>query len=216
MSFMKELQNNALPIWDESVNTPFVQELKKGTLPTSKLKRYMVQDSLYLTHFARVCGKAIYHCTELREIQVFYSMLDYVSNTESELRLDYLKQLGIMTDELSDNVALPANQKYMDFQMAMAEEGDMCKTLMTILPCMFSYNHIFRTIANEPGIENTKYWDVIKDYTDEEYAQRCKAWSDFADEKCHSLPDSEKEQLADIFKKASLMGLAYWEMAYGE
>lgn len=50
---------------------PFVQELKSGILPFEKFKLYMIQDSIYFRHYARAYGKAMYHSTELRDIQFF-------------------------------------------------------------------------------------------------------------------------------------------------
>ena len=55
------------------------------------------RDSIYLKNYARIYGKAIFHADTLREIQLYYSMLNFVNDTESEVRLDYLKQF-CMTD----------------------------------------------------------------------------------------------------------------------
>lgn len=58
------------------------------------------------------------------------------------------------------------------------------------------------------------YWDFIKDYADEQYAESCKEWSAFAEHKCAGLSEANKKYLADIFEKASLLELAFWKMAY--
>ena len=71
MSFMKETISKSLRIWDECVKSDFISELTRGTLPIEKFKSYMVQDSIYLKHYARVYGKAIFHSTNLRDIQIY-------------------------------------------------------------------------------------------------------------------------------------------------
>ena len=92
MAFMKDILTHNIPIWEECAATPFVQEVQTGKLPLEKFKRYMIQDSIYLKNYARIYGKAIFHADTLREIQLYYSMLNFVNDTESEVRLDYLKQ----------------------------------------------------------------------------------------------------------------------------
>lgn len=216
MSFMKQTLNQALPVWDTCIETPFVQELKKGTLPMDKFREYMVQDSIYLTHYARMYGKAMYHSTTLKDIQLFYSVLCFVTDTESAVRLSYLKQFGLTDSDIERITPLAENQNYINFMLGIAEEGNVCKILMAVLPCMMSYSYIFSRIAAEPETKKSRYWDFIEDYADCRYAEDCKRWSDYAQAKCADLSDSEKKELTAIFEKASLLELDFWKMAYGE
>jgi thiaminase/transcriptional activator TenA len=213
---MKETLNQVLPIWNACTETPFVQEVKNGTLPMEKFKHYMIQDSIYLKHYARVYGKAMYHSTVLKDIQLFYSVLCFVTDKESAVRLSYLKKFGLTDSDIEGIAPLPENQNYIDFMMDIAEDGSVSKILMAVLPCMLSYSYIFRKIAGEPGTNKSRYWDFIEDYADERYVEDCKLWSDFAEDKCVSLPDHERKELTAIFKKASLLELDFWKMAYQE
>jgi thiaminase/transcriptional activator TenA len=216
MQFMKETIKHSMPVWDECINTPFVQELKLGTLPPEKFKSYMIQDSIYLRHYARVYGKAMYHSTTLKDIQFFYSILSFVTNTESAVRLSYLKQYGITDDEVDFMKPLDENQSYIDFMLKIAEQGNVCEILMAVLPCMLSYSYIFRKIAAKPETANSRYWDFVQDYADEQYFRDCKTWCAFADEKCALLSAAEQEKLNFIFQKASRLELNFWNMAYRE
>ncbi|SCG83030.1 transcriptional activator TenA [Proteiniborus sp. DW1] len=214
MSFMEETLKSVLPIWDSCIETPFVQEVKNGILPMEKFKNYMIQDSIYLKHYARIYGKAMYHSTTLKDIQLFYSALCFVTDTESAIRLSYLKRFGLTDSDIEGIEPLPENQNYIDFMMDMAEEGNICKILMAVLPCMLSYSYIFRKIAAEPETKKSRYWDFIEDYADERFVESCKLWSDFAEEKCAILPNHKKKELIGIFEKASLLELDFWKMAY--
>ena len=216
MQFMKETINDSVPIWNECVNTPFVQELKSGALPSNKFKLYMIQDSIYLRHYARVYGKAMYQSTALKDIQFFYSILSFVTDTESAVRLSYLKQYGITDDEVDLMKPLPENQNYIDFMLRIAEQGNVCEILMAVLPCMLSYSYIFRKIAAKSEMANSKYLDFIQDYADEQYFEDCKTWREFTDRKCAPLTAADQERLNTIFKKASLLELDFWKLAYGE
>jgi thiaminase/transcriptional activator TenA len=214
MPMMEEILNRNTPIWDRCAETPFVRELQAGTLPLEKFKQYMIQDSIYLKHYARVYGKAIYHAATLKEIQTYYSILNFVTDTESAVRLNYLSQFGMTDDDIELIAPLPENQNYIDFMISIAEQGDGCAILMAVLPCMLSYSYIFRKLASEPGSRASRYWDFIQDYADERYAESCKEWCAFAEQKCGPLSCERKSRLSGIFEKASYLEYDFWNMAY--
>ncbi len=214
MPFMKEVLNHNIPIWDKCAATPFVREMQDGSLPLERFKCYIIQDNIYLKHYARTYGKAIYHAETLKDIKLYYSGLNFVTDPDSLIRSRYLKQFGMTDDEVETIPPLPENQNYIDFLFEIAEQGKEAKILMAVLPCMLSYSYIFRKIALMDGSETSRYWDFIQDYADDAYAQTCKTWYAFADKKCSNLPEAEQKNLSSIFEKASMLELAFWHMAY--
>ena len=214
MSFIQEAINYSQGIWDECVATPFVQELKNGTLPMEKFKNYMIQDSIYLKHYARVYGNAIYHSETLKDIQIFYEALNFVNDTESAVRIDYLKQFNMTDDDIEFITPLPENQNYIDFMVEIAQKGNVCEILMAVLPCMMSYDYIGRKIVADSISQKSRYRDFIQDYANEHYEAICHRWGEYADTKCADLSIVEKENLKLIFEKASLLELDFWKMAY--
>ena len=190
MSFMEGILKRNVPVWDKCIATMFVQDMKDGKLTTEDFKEYIVQDSIYLKNYARVYGKAIYHAETLREIQLYYSILNFVTDTESVVRLNYLSQFGMTDDDI-------------EFINPLA-----------VLPCMLSYSYIFRKLADEPESRKSQYWDFIHDYADDQYAESCKEWCDFADRKCGSLSEADQKKLGNIFGKAGYLELDFWNMAY--
>ena len=129
MAFMKDILTRNIPIWEECAATPFVQEVQTGKLPLEKFKRYMIQDSIYLKNYARIYGKAIFHADTLREIQLYYSMLNFVNDTESEVRLDYLKQFCMTDNDIELIAPLPENQNYIDFMFEMLSTPECMKAV---------------------------------------------------------------------------------------
>lgn len=214
MTFMEQILAHNIPIWDQCAATPFVREMQNGELPFEKFKEYMIQDSIYLKNYARIYGKAIFHADTLREIQLYYSMLNFVNDTESEVRLDYLKQFCMTDDDIELITPLPENQNYIDFMFQIAAHGKNEEILMAVLPCMLSYSYIFRKVAADPKSKQSRYWDFIRDYADEQYAKSCEEWCGFAEQKCAGASNSGRKYLADIFEKASLLELDFWKMAY--
>ena len=214
MSFMESILQQNKPVWDKCIATLFVQDMKDGKLAIEDFKEYMIQDSIYLKNYARVYGKAIYHAETLREIQLYYSILNFVTDTESVVRLNYLRQFSMTDDDIEFIDPLPENRNYIDFLFETAERGNGCEILMAVLPCMLSYSYIFRKLADEPESRKSKYWDFIQDYADDRYAESCKEWCDFADKKCGSLFKADQKKLGSIFEKAGYLELDFWNMAY--
>ena len=209
MSFMESILQQNKPVWDKCIATLFVQDMKDGTLPIEDFKEYMIQDSIYLKNYARVYGKAIYHAETLREIQLYYSILNFVTDTESVVRLNYLRQFGMTDDDIEFIDPLPENRKYIDFLFETAERGNGCEILMAVLPCMLSYSYIFRKLADEPESRKSKYWDFIQDYADDRYAESCKEWCDFADKKCGSLSEADQKSWAVFLKRRVIWSLIF-------
>lgn len=214
MEFIRKIIDDNIPIWDQCMDTPFVQDMKSGRLSLENFKEYMIQDSIYLKHYARIYGKAIYHAVTLREIRIYHSMMDFVTEQESTVRLHYLEQFGITDDEIELITPLPENRNYLDFMYTVAERGDGCEILMAVLPCMLSYSYLFRRLLAKPESWKSKYRDFIDDYADDRYAENCRQWCIFAQQKCGALSGTEQEKLGHIFKRASLLELDFWNMVY--
>lgn len=213
MSFMSEILTANIPIWDECAVTPFVRGLQTGTLPLEKFKEYIIQDSIYLKNYARIYGKLIFHSTELSDIQFYYSALGFVTDTESAVRLCYLKQFGLEDRDIESMMPLPENVQYIQFLLDTAERGYPDEMLMVVLPCMLSYSYIFRKIASMPETVSSRYYDLIQDYAEDAYYESCRDMCGFADRKSVTLSAEKKDRLGQIFEKASLLELAFWRMA---
>ncbi len=216
MSFMDEVLKKNIPIWDACADTPFVREVQTGILPIEKFRNYIIQDSIYLKNYARIYGSAIYHSICLKDIQVYYSILSFVTDAESAVRLSWLERFGLKDDDIETMEPLPQNRRYINFLLNIADRGDISEILMAVLPCMLSYSYVFRKVAESPEAAGFRYADFIGDYAENAYYERCREWCDFAEEKCGGLPEKRKEQLGTVFEKASLLELDFWKMAYGE
>lgn len=56
------------PVWHRFVNHPFVLALGNGKLPLESFKKYLIQDYLYLVHFARANALASYKGKNMQDI----------------------------------------------------------------------------------------------------------------------------------------------------
>src|SRR5712671_1808879 len=61
--------------WRAYTEHAFVRQLGDGTLPRAAFQRYLIQDYLFLIHFCRAYGLAIYKTTDLGEMRGFRATL---------------------------------------------------------------------------------------------------------------------------------------------
>ena len=217
MAFIKQTIDETMDVWEKCYKSQFVQELAKGTLPLEKFKFYIIQDSIYLKQYARVYAMAMYRSTTLKDIQVFYNILSFVSDSESAVRLNYLKKFDITDDDIEFMSATETNKNYTDYMLQVAETSEIPEILMAVLPCMIGYCYVFTEIVkNYADIKKSPYWELIEDYANDEYIQSCEFWAHYADSKCERLPAERKEKLKQIFRQASLHELYFWEMVFGQ
>lgn len=212
MGFMEETIKEAIPIWNKCLKTPFIQKLKNGNLAIDDFKNYIIQDSIYLKHYARMYGMAIYSSTTLKEIQMYYFILHFVTENESLIRLKYLQQFDLTDDDIELIPPLEENQKYINYMNSIVKHNNKHEIMMVLLPCMLSYSYIFRRIVKEEDISHNRYADFIRDYADDEYYAECKQLYFFANEMCQDISEQERKPLFLIFREASLMELDFWNM----
>ncbi len=217
MSFMKEVINSSLDIWNSYLKHPFIRELALGILDEEKFKGYIIDDSIYLREYARIFAYSMYKSKRMEDIKFFYNILSFVNEGESSTRIYYLEKFGLTQDEIEEMEPRPENKAYIDFMRNIALNYDIPEILMAVLPCMLSYNYIANHVVKSfPEIKNNFYWRFIKDYITEQYSKGCIEWSKFAEEKCKQLDTTRKNRLIKIFRTSSEHELYFWDMSYRE
>ena len=56
------------PVWQKFVYHPFVLAMGSGKLPLESFKNYLIQDYLYLVHFARANALASYKANSIEDV----------------------------------------------------------------------------------------------------------------------------------------------------
>ena len=87
MSFVEACIQDSLPIWEQCLNTPFLQKLQNGTLEESCFLGYIIDDSLYLREYAKVFAWGMTKAQTMEDIRICYSLLSFVNEGEGSTRL---------------------------------------------------------------------------------------------------------------------------------
>ena len=214
-NYIDEIIADSIPIWEECINTKFVQELINGTLSDERMVKYIVEDTRYLFNYAKCFALLISKCNNLEEIRFFYDILAFVNEGETSVRKTFLKNHNIDDNEVQTTIPDIENQIYIDSMLNWCSNGTLIEGTMSVLPCMLSYEYIFNKCYKENPhmLDNNPYYDVLKEYVGEEVTNWCKEWSSFANKLMNKYPNS-LEKCKRIFRFSSIREREFWNMSY--
>ena len=214
-TLLDRIVNDSIPIWDECARTPFVQEITDGIISDERVLKYIVEDTLYLLEYAKCFAYQITKCKTLEEIRYFYGILGFVNESETSVRRAFISRHGFSDCRVETKTPDAVCKAYTDFMISQCKDGNLKEGLMSILPCMLSYQYIFyKMYQQKPDIPKTKYAEILAYYICDEYAAVAKEWKDFADKICGKVSSQEEKRLTEIFRASSEHELNFWHMSY--
>ena len=205
---------DSIPIWDECANTKFVEELVLGTLSYERFQKYIIEDTRYLLNYAKCYAYLITKCNTLEEIRMFYDVLSFVKEGETSIRRKYIKEFGYTDLDVEESFPDVENQIYINSMINWCSTGTLVEGLMSVLPCMLSYEYIFNNyLKDKIVLENNPYKELLESYIGPYMSDVCKAWSNFANDMLNKYPESI-EKCKTIFRFSSIREKEFWLMSY--
>ena len=215
MSFLDQCIQDSLPIWQQCLESDFLQGLADGTLDEECFKGYIVDDSLYLREYAKVFAWGMLRAGTMEEIRNYYSLLAFVNEAEDSTRRYYIKRCGLDDAAIQRLPLRPENRAYVDHMLSAAREGGgAAECMMAAMPCMLSYGWIFeRLLRDHPDVLKTPYGAFVGDYASGRYDAVCGSWKAFTEKVCEGLSPERQRRCLAIFRQSSLHELNFWRMS---
>ena len=125
---------------------------------------------------------------------------------------------GEKIEELEDYKIKEANENYTSYMKSIALTGDLLDTMVSVLPCAWSYYYIGKKLKEtyKENLEDNFYKSWIESYSCEGYEQVARTSIEFVNTLSENIDENKKEKLKDIFTKASIYEMEFWDMAYEE
>lgn len=166
LPFVSALVQADLPVWEQCLQTEFLQKMENGTLSEDCFKSYLVEDSLYLREYAKIFAWGMTKATTMAAMRTYYSLLSFVQENEDLTRLRYLEQYGLREADIQSLPLRPENRAYLDCMIDAARNGEgEAECLMACLPCMLSYGWLFqKLLKRSPAVKDTYYGALVLDY----------------------------------------------------
>ena len=162
-NYIQKIIDDSIPIWEECLNTKFVQGLINGTLKDEQITKYIVEDTRYLLNYAKCYAYLITKSNTLEEIRMYYDILSFVKEGETSIRRDFLKKHNLNEYDVETTIPDPECQIYIDSMMNWCANGSLVEGTMSILPCMLSYGYIFNKAyrKNPKMLDNNPFKNIF-------------------------------------------------------
>src|ERR1700674_755554 len=157
--------------WCAYTRHEFVLLLASGNLPESCFRRYLVQDYLFLVHFARAWGLAIYKSDTLDEMRRAQRLVAATLDVEIGLHIDYCRGWGLSEAAMAAEPEVPATIAYTRFVLDRGLAGDRLDLEIALAPCMIGYAEIAAERMADPATrhDGNPYRDWLLMYAGDEY-----------------------------------------------
>jgi Putative transcription activator len=215
MTFVEEMIDAVEDLWDSFLEHPFIVEMSQGTLPENKMMHYLIEDSLFLKEYVRVCAIGIFKSENTEQMDYFTTTINGILKGEYALRDSYLLKFGIKEADLVHMTSSKENQAYANYLMQTALEGDLPEIFAALFPCILSYYHIGKQLVQQdPECLNRKYGEVISEYISDIANEACLISIKHINKLCNNLDLQQKKKLVTICRESSLYERDFWNMAY--
>ena len=201
--------------WRAYTRHQFVLRLAAGDLPEACFRRYLVQDYLFLMHFARAWGLAIYKSDTLAEMRCAQRLVTATLDVEIGLHIDYCRGWGLSEAAMAAETEVPATIAYTRFVLDRGVAGDRLDLEVSLAPCIIGYAVIGAERMADPGtqLDGNRYREWLDMYAGDDYqnlAREAKAALD--DQFARRGGEGRFASLAANFGLAARLEAEFWQM----
>jgi thiaminase/transcriptional activator TenA len=209
------LVEHSAEVWPTYTRHDFVLRLASGELPEPCFRRYLVQDYLFLVHFARAWGLAIYKSDRLDEMRRAQRLVAATLDVEIGLHIDCCRGWGLAEAAMTAEPEAPATIAYTRFVLDCGAAGDRLDLEAALAPCIVGYAVIATERMADPAtrLAGNPYREWLEMYAGAEYqglARETEAALDAAFARRGG--PGRFPALAKIFRTAARLEADFWQM----
>lgn len=192
----------------------FVRQLGAGTLPADAFRHYLKQDYLFLVHFARAWGLAVYKSRNMAELRQGLNSLKAIVDIELDLHIAYCKEWGISEDELATLPEARPTMAYTRYVLDAGHRGDLLDLHVALAPCIIGYAEIAQWLVKQPftKLENNPYAPWIAMYVSDGFTSAIEAERDWLNQNLTDVSTARFNDLARTFRDATRLEADFWQM----
>ena len=189
--------------------------LARGDLPEAAFRRYLVQDYLFLLHFARAWGLAVYKSDTLSEMRRAQSLVAATIEIEIGLHVEYCRRWGLSEAAIGAEPEALETVAYTRFVLDRGLAGDRLDLEVALAPCVVGYAEIARERMADPATkrDGNPYCDWLDMYAGAEYQDLAREASAALDEQfARRGGEGRFPGLAAAFATATRLEADFWQM----
>lgn len=200
------------PLWKAFTQHKFVRAIGDGTLHLDVFKRFLVQDYLYLTQFARMNALASYKGGNMTDIVASAQIVLGVQK-EMEMHVEYCREFGISQEEMERSKESQATVAYSRYVLDVGQSGDWLGLQIVLASCLIGYQVAAEWAKAQPGSEEkrNRYWKWVINYGDPEYAEGVELGRAMIERHATKISPHRVEELVTMFIRVTEMEINFWE-----
>jgi thiaminase (transcriptional activator TenA) len=201
--------------WPAYTRHEFVLRLTRGGLPEAAFRRYLVQDYLFLLHFARAWGLAVYKSDTLDEMRRAQSLVAATLDIEIGLHIDYCRGWGLDEAWMARQPEALETIAYTRFVLDRGLAGDRLDLEVALAPCIIGYAEIAAERLADPltRLDGNPYKEWLEMYAGGEYRKLAQEAAAALDEQfARRGGEGRFPALAQSFAAATGLEAAFWQM----
>src|SRR5215469_9957595 len=201
--------------WAAYIRHRFVLLLATGELPEACFRRYLVQDYLFLIHFARAWGLAVYKSDELGEMRRAQRLVAATLDVEIGLHIDYCRGWGLSEAAMASEPEMPATIAYTRFVLDRGVAGDRLDLEVALAPCIVGYAVIAVERVGDAAtrLDANPYREWLEMYAGAEYQDLAREAAGALDEQfVRRGGEGRLSSLVGTFAAAARLEADFWEM----
>jgi len=203
--------------WQQYVEHDFVVGLGTGSLPRAAFIAYLVQDYIYLLHYARAWALALVKSDNIDQMRLAAATVNALINEEIQLHVGICEREGISEQSLLEAEEASENVAYTRYVMDAGLNGDLLDLLAALAPCVFGYAEIGAKLDNCHGAPRL-YREWIDCYASTDYVGACHAVAELIEQvalaKLGTDPQASPRwtALCRSFNTATRLEADFWSM----
>jgi thiaminase II len=160
------------PIWKQYTRHEFLRQLGSNTLSVDVFRHFLIQDYVYLVHYARAHGLAAYKSKTMGDVTMSAGIILHIQH-EMRLHKAYCSQFGVSTDDLEGAKESLACLAYSRFLLDIGNQEDWLALIIALSPCLFGYIQAAEWLYNDPKSVRVgnNYWRWVENYIADDYRQ---------------------------------------------
>lgn len=200
--------------WQAYCQHDFVRQLGAGTLPADAFRHYLKQDYLFLVHFARAWGLAVYKSRNMSELRQGLNSLKAIVDIELDLHIAYCKEWGISEDDLAALPEARPTMAYTRYVLDAGHRGDLLDLHVALAPCIIGYAEIADWLVKQPFtvLENNPYAPWIAMYVSDGFKSAIEAERNWINQNLADASPARFNDLARTFRDATRLEADFWQM----
>jgi thiaminase/transcriptional activator TenA len=203
------------PAWPAYTRHRFVLQLACGDLPEAAFRYYLIQDYLFLLHFARAWGLAVAKSDTIAEMRRAQRLVAATLDVEIGLHIDYCRGWGIDPEALERAPEALETIAYTRFVLDRGHSGDRLDLEVALAPCVIGYAEIAAERIADPATRNdgNPYRSWLDMYAGAEYQALAGEAAAALDEQfARRGGDGRFAALAALFATATRLEAGFWQM----